>query len=129
MAHLLIKMQTKNLFDIPLDVETPLEENTQINMNDIEIGSGISPFKLQSGGGGSDSSFRKVDLESQSDFADLDEVNLDQMSEFDDIETIQKGGDLNLFDKIEVNSETYTIFKLSNLDLNNREVELFAIQD
>jgi len=37
--------------------------------------------------------------------------------------------DVNLFDKITVNSETYTIYKLSNLDLNNRQVEIFAIQD
>lgn len=36
---------------------------------------------------------------------------------------------VNLFDKIVVNGETYTIFKLSNLDFQNREVDLFAIQD
>jgi len=43
--------------------------------------------------------------------------------------SLMSGFDVNLFDKITVNSETYTIFKLSNLDLNNREVELFAIQN
>ena len=37
--------------------------------------------------------------------------------------------DINLFDKIVVNQETYTIFKLSNLDFQNKEVDVFAIQD
>jgi len=36
---------------------------------------------------------------------------------------------VNLFNKITVNSETYTIYKLSNLDYANREVDVFAIQD
>lgn len=36
---------------------------------------------------------------------------------------------VNLFNKITVNEETYTIFKLSNLDFNNKEVDVYAIQD
>lgn len=37
--------------------------------------------------------------------------------------------DVNIFDKITVNAEQHTIYKLSNLDFAERTVDLFAIQD
>jgi hypothetical protein len=105
----LIKMQTKNLFDVPLDVETSFDNpNKEMNMNDIEIGAGLSPFKLGQVGGNTDFT-RKINIEENTDLTDLDEVNLDQMSEFGDIETIQKGGDLELFDTIDKTGYTQPI--------------------
>ena len=37
--------------------------------------------------------------------------------------------DVNVFDKIIVNEETYTIYKVSNLNLSERTCDIFAIQD
>ena len=37
--------------------------------------------------------------------------------------------DVNVFDKIVVNNETYTIYKVSNLNLSERTCDIFAIQD
>jgi hypothetical protein len=109
----LLKVQTKNLFDIPLDVETQFDNtntntNTNINsgldLSQVEIGGGISPFKLeqqqqqyqQTGG----KSNRNLNLEIQDDFTtDFEEVKINDGK----IEIIQNGGDPQLFDKIELN--------------------------
>ena len=37
--------------------------------------------------------------------------------------------DVNVFDKIVVNEETYTIYKVTNLNLSERTCDIFAIQD
>ncbi len=97
----LLKVQTKNLFDVPLDVETQFDNNTDtaLDLSKVEIGAGISPFKLeqqyQSGGGQ-----RNINLEIQDDFTtDFEEVKINDGN----IEIMQNGGDPQLFDKIELN--------------------------
>jgi hypothetical protein len=98
----LLKVQTKNLFDVPLDVETQFDTNTNTNqsldLSQIEIGSGVSPFKLEQQTGGKFN--RNLNLEIQDDFTtDFEEVKINDGN----IEIIQNGGDPQLFDKIELN--------------------------
>jgi hypothetical protein len=106
----LIKIQTKNLFDVPLDVETSFDNNNKVDMSEIEIGSGVLP--MQGGGGGN--VMRNINLESQFDDSDFDEVDLGNMSDSGEVEFVQKGGnDPQLFDKIELKRDDSHSFNVN----------------
>jgi hypothetical protein len=90
----LIKLQSKNLFDVPLDMEVSLDEPMQkvnLDMSKIEIGGGISPFKLEQA--------KQVSIEHQTDLSDLEEM---EISDFGEVEPVKFGGDSQMFDSIEL---------------------------
>lgn len=92
----LIRLQSKNLFDVPLDMEMSLDEPKQIDMSKIEIGGGISPFKLEQA--------KQVHIERQTDLSDLEEM---EISDFGEVEPVQFGGDPQMFDKIELSNRDH----------------------
>jgi hypothetical protein len=87
-------LQSKNLFDVPLDMEVSLDEPMQkvnLDMSKIEIGGGISPFKLEQA--------KQVSIEHQTDLSDLEEM---EISDFGEVQPVQFGGDPQMFDSIEL---------------------------
>ena len=126
----LIKLQSKNLFDVPLDMEMSLDEPMQkvnLDMSKIEIGGGISPFKLEQMTGGSSVQEKQVSIEQHTDLTDLQEM---EISDFGEVEPVQLGGEkrsLNLvgeFDEeiepsIKSNSNVDKIFQYLQEELTN----------
>jgi hypothetical protein len=101
----LIKIQTKNLFDVPLDVETSFDSG--MDMSQVEIGAGTSPFTMMGGGRNRNHDgggvMKNVNFEMDSVDADFDEVDLNNINDAGQVEFLQKGGnDPQLFDKIEL---------------------------
>jgi hypothetical protein len=108
----LIKIQTKNLFDVPLDVETSFDNEMNDtgrgsgDMSQVEIGAGVSPFSMMSGGGNRNIGggvMKNVNFEMDSADADFEEVDLNNFGDAGQVEFLQRGGnDPQLFDKIEL---------------------------
>jgi hypothetical protein len=107
----LIKIQTKNLFDVPLDVETSFDNDNNMNgvdMSQVEIGAGFHPMsgggrKSLGGGNGMGMGMKNVDFEMNASDDEFDEVDLNNINESGQVEFLQRGGgDPQLFDKIEL---------------------------
>lgn len=134
----LIKLQSKNLFDVPLDMEISLDEpvqNVNIDMSQIEIGGGISPFKLEQLKGGSSSPFKleqppftakQVNIEEQTDLSDLQEMSI---SDFGDVEPTQLGGDPQMYDNIELSNRENQLQNGGAVIENLENVEISEITD
>ncbi len=127
----LIKLQSKNLFDVPLDMEVSLDEPMQkvnLDMSKIEIGGGISPFKLEQMTGGNspfklEQVTKEVHIEPQTDLSDLQEM---EISDFGEVEPVQFGGDPQMFDNIELSNSPIPVqqnlFQNGGADIENLEI-------